>query len=304
LSFEFLHQCHQSKREIIILELDFTKYFDMIEHVAILFMLKHYGFDDRFIGWIKSIISSNTSSVLLNGVPGKTFHCRRGLKGPLSPLLYVSMTDLLQTVINKACQFNLLHHPIPPMNGDFSIIKYVNGTLLIMQAYPRQLLCLKCILKTFAQLIGLKINFSKSCFLPINLPNEKVTLLAGLFGCKLETFPLTYLGLPLGLSRPRIRDLGPLYSSINHHLAATASFLSFDGRIMVTKAILSSLPTLYLCTLKLADDGIVIVDKSKRIGVWGKMENSNRLKSLVAWDLVCRPNSKGGLGITNLDAHN
>jgi hypothetical protein len=73
---------------------------------------------------------------------------------------------------------------------------------------------------------------------------------------------------------------------------------------MVTKAILSSLPTLYLCTLKLADDGIVIVDKSKRIGVWGKMENSNRLKSLVAWDLVCRPNSKGGLGITNLDAHN
>jgi hypothetical protein len=100
--------------------------------------------------------------------------------------------------------------------------------------------------------------------------------LAGLFGCKLETFPFTYLALPLGLSRPRIRDLGPLYSRINHRLAATASFLSFDGRIMVTKAILSSLPTFYLSTLKIADGAIEIVDKSRRIGIWGKMDNSNR----------------------------
>jgi hypothetical protein len=134
--------------------------------------------------------------------------------------------------------------------------------------------------------------------------NSLSLLLAGLFGCKLESFPFTYLGLPLGLSRPRIRDLGPLYSRINHRLAATASFLSLDGRIMVTKAILSSLPTFYLCTFKLADGAVEIVDKSRRIGIWGKPENSNRPKSLAAWDLVCRPKSKGGLGITNLAAHN
>jgi hypothetical protein len=99
--------------------------------------------------------------------------------------------------------------------------------------------------------------------------------MSGLFGCKLETFPFTYLRFPLGLTRPRIRDLGLLYSRINHRLAATAYFLSLDGRIMVTKAILSSLPTFYLCTLKLADGAIGIVDKARRIGVWGKLENSN-----------------------------
>lgn len=107
-SFEFLHQCHQSKREIIILKLDFTKALDMIEHDVILSMLKHYDFDNRFNGWIKSILTSGTSSVLLNGVPGKTSHCCRGLRqgDPLSPLLYVSTTDLLRTVINKAWQLN------------------------------------------------------------------------------------------------------------------------------------------------------------------------------------------------------
>jgi hypothetical protein len=190
------------------------------------------------------------------------------------------------------------------VNEEFLIIQYADDTLLIMQACPRQLLCLKRILETFAQSTGLRVNLAKSCLLPINVSKEKVTLLAGLFGCKLETFPFTYLGLPLGLSRLRIRDLGPLYSRINHRLAATASFLSFDGRILVTKAILSSLPTFYLSNFKLADGAIEIVDKSRRIGVWGKMENSNRPKSLAAWELVCRPKSKGGLGISNLASHN
>jgi hypothetical protein len=194
--------------------------------------------------------------------------------------------------------------PIPPVNGDFPIIQYLDDTLLIMQACPRQLLCLKGILETFVQSTGLRVKFDKSCLLPISISNEKATLLAGLFGCKLESFPFTYLGLALGLSGPRIHVLAPLYSRINHHLAVTASFLSLDGRIMVTKAILSSLPTFYLCTLKLADGAIEIVDKGTRIVLWGKLENSGRPKSLVAWYLVCRPKYKGGLGITNLAAHN
>jgi hypothetical protein len=60
------------------------------------------------------------------------------------------MADLLQTVINKACQFNLLYHPILPVNGDLPIIEYVDDNLLIMQASPCQFLCLKGILETFA----------------------------------------------------------------------------------------------------------------------------------------------------------
>jgi hypothetical protein len=37
--FEYIHQCQQSRKEIIIIQLDFTKSFDMIGHSAILQMM-------------------------------------------------------------------------------------------------------------------------------------------------------------------------------------------------------------------------------------------------------------------------
>jgi retron-type reverse transcriptase len=70
-AFEYLYQCHASKKPIIIVKLDFAKAFDIIEHEAILQILKHKGFDDKFLLWVTSILSTSTSSILLNGVPSK-----------------------------------------------------------------------------------------------------------------------------------------------------------------------------------------------------------------------------------------
>jgi retron-type reverse transcriptase len=70
-AFEYLYQCHASKKPIIIVKLDFAKAFDKIEHEAILQILKHKGFDDKFLLWVTSILSTSTSSILLNGVPSK-----------------------------------------------------------------------------------------------------------------------------------------------------------------------------------------------------------------------------------------
>jgi hypothetical protein len=51
-AFEYLHICHKSKKEIVILKLDFEKAFDTVEYSAILSMLRHLGFSEKFISWI------------------------------------------------------------------------------------------------------------------------------------------------------------------------------------------------------------------------------------------------------------
>jgi hypothetical protein len=73
-------------------------------------VLQHKGFPDKWVKWVKGILSSGTSSILLIGVPGKVFHCRRGeLQGdPLSPLLFVLAVDLLQTIVNRAKDMGIL----------------------------------------------------------------------------------------------------------------------------------------------------------------------------------------------------
>jgi hypothetical protein len=44
---------------------------------------------------------------------------------------------------------------------------------LIMKASQRELFCLKGILNSFTNTTGLKVNYSKSCILPINLEATK-----------------------------------------------------------------------------------------------------------------------------------
>jgi hypothetical protein len=117
--------------------------------------------------------------------------------------------------------------------------------------------------------------------------------------------PFTYLGLPLGTTKPTVQDLSPLLDDVERRLNACSRFLSYAGRLIYVDSVLSALPTFYMCTMKIQKSAIKIIDRGRRHCLWAKKDDwEKHAQSLVAWEKVCMPKDKGGLGILNLEIQN
>jgi hypothetical protein len=193
--------------------------------------------------------------------------------------------------LNREYNLGNLLPPFPQRTDTpFPIIQYADDTILIMQADEDQLALLKRILHSITLSSGLVVNFHKSCLVPVNVSLEKACSLAQAFGCEVGSFPFTYLGLPLGLTKPQVKYYAPLICRIERRMSGTSHFLSYAGRLQLVNSVISSLPTLYICSLMNC--------------LWRGKDINRKGYNLAAWDLVRKPKDKGGLGVINLNIQN
>jgi len=73
LSHEIIHSLKHSNQVGIILKLDLSKAFDKLSWNYTQQMLIAFGFSSMRIHWIMSLISSSFFSILVNGIPSRTF---------------------------------------------------------------------------------------------------------------------------------------------------------------------------------------------------------------------------------------
>jgi hypothetical protein len=213
------------------------------------------------------------------------FHYKRGVRqgDPLSPLLFVLVVDLHQSILNKAKDNGILKFPLHVgYTTNFPIIQYADNTLLIMEACPQQLFVLKAILNTFAASTGLKVNYSKSNMFPINVPRERLNHLAATFNCKVGVFPFTYLGLPLSLHKPTVQDCMPMVTRIERRSVNTSNFLTQGGKLQLVNSVLSSMVSFYMCSIKVPIEILNQIDKYRRYCMWNGDDINGKKTSLVA----------------------
>jgi hypothetical protein len=122
------------------------------------------------------------------------------------------------------------------------------------------------------------------------------------FGCIVGSFSFTYHGLPLGLTKPLVKDYAPLICRVERRCLIPV--LSYAGRLQLVNSVISSLPTYYMCSLKLPATVIEIIDKHRKSCLWRGKDFKKKGYNLSTWDLVRKPKDKGGLGVINLSVQN
>ena len=187
----------------LVCKLDIEKAYDSISWEFLFQVLGRMGFGNWWCSWIKWCISTASFSVLINGSPAGFFLSSRGLRqgDPLSPYLFVIGMEALSCLINWAIEGNYLSGSriVDGRGEDLSIsdLLYADDTLLFCEADIDQLKFISWILMWFEAMSGLKINLFKSEITPIGHVTKLVEL-ASKLGCKIGSFPTSYLGLPLG----------------------------------------------------------------------------------------------------------
>lgn len=72
--------------------------------------------------------------------------------------------------------------------------------------------------------------------------------LASIFGCKVGSHPMKYLGLPLCLGIPKTKLWDPVIERIDKKLTSwEGKYLSLEGRVTLIKYVLASMPIPYSC---------------------------------------------------------
>lgn len=88
----------------MLLKLDITKAFDSVSWPFLLEVLQHLGFGARWCDMLAKLLRSSSTRVLVNGEPRELIYHQSGLRqgDPLSPMLFVCVMDVLNSIILKA----------------------------------------------------------------------------------------------------------------------------------------------------------------------------------------------------------
>jgi hypothetical protein len=133
---------------------------------------------------------------------------------------------------------------------DYPIIQSADDTLVILPACPHQISTLKAILDKYAESTGLYINYSKSLMVPINLQEDSISALAQHLGCSIGKMPFTYLGLPLGTTKPTVMDLMHLVDRIERKMSASYMMMAYSGSVTIINSLHTSIAMFAMCSLR------------------------------------------------------
>jgi hypothetical protein len=230
----------------LILKLDFEKAYDRVNWEFLREVLFRKGFSPMMVHRLMQLVQGGQTAINVNGKIGPFFRNARGVRqgDPLSPILFDFMVDGLAAILSRARKAGHIRGVVPHLiPGGVSHLQYADDTLILIEPSDEGIANLKLLLLCFENMSGLKINFDKSEVLTMGVSTPEQHRIAAMLNCKLGTFPMKYLGLPVSDRDLRVADWDFLPQKVGHRVDPWQGLLlASAGRLELTNSCLSSLP--------------------------------------------------------------
>ncbi|KAL8472289.1 hypothetical protein ACS0TY_029490 [Phlomoides rotata] len=111
--------------------------------------------------------------------------------------------------------------------------------------------------------------------------------------------PVRYLGVPLALSTVKVSSYDVLINRLTDNIRKWSSnTLSYAGRLELIRSVVQGICCYWLSVLPMPATIIKRIESICKTYLWGSR------RGLVAWEDVCRPKNRGGLGLRDLTTWN
>ncbi|WJZ97297.1 hypothetical protein VitviT2T_015910 [Vitis vinifera] len=297
----------RSGKEGVIFKIDFENAYDHVKWDFLDQVLEKKGFSPRWRKWMSGCLSSVSYAVLVNGSAKGWIKASRGLKqgDPLSPFLFILVADVLSRLLLRADERNMLEgFRVGRNRTRVSHLQFVDDTIFFSNSREEDLQTLKILLLVFRHISGLKVNLDKSNIYGINLDQAHLSRLTEMLDCKASSWPILYLGLPLGGNLKACGFWESVIERISRRLDGwQKAYLSFGGRITLIQSCLTHMPYYFLSLFKLPASVAARIERLQRDFLWSGIGEDKR-DHLVRWDVVSIPKEIGGLGFGNISLRN
>ncbi|GAU14707.1 hypothetical protein TSUD_203560 [Trifolium subterraneum] len=276
---EVVDEARRTKKELLLFKVDFEKAYDSVDWGYLDVVMGRMGFPTLWRKWIKECVCTATASVLVNGRPIDEFPLERGLRqrDPLSPFLFLLAAEGLHVLMEAMEAQNLFVGYRVGNSAPISVshLQFADDTLLMGTNCWANVRALRAVLVLFETMSGLKVNFNKSMLVRVNIPDSWLGEVASALGCRVGKIHFLYMGLHIGGDPRCLSFWEPVLTRLKRQLSGWKSrFLSFGGRLVLLKSVLTSLPVYALSFFKAPSGKFLgLIGKlfayERSLGVWG-----------------------------------
>lgn len=153
----------RARKEVgVFLKLDISRSFDSIAWPFLFEVPHNKGFWQKWLAWIAILLSTASSKVIVNGVPGESFvHAQGLLHGdPISPLLFIIAMDVLSRIMIKASDMGVTS-PFTGIATEQSLSFYADDVALFVKPTVTDLTFVRTALHAFGNASGLRGELSE-----------------------------------------------------------------------------------------------------------------------------------------------